>query len=105
MLTPQLQLVAALFLVGGVLVFLGYRIRFRGEVRLITGFECRNVRDPAGWGRWVGGVGIFLGAVTFAAAALALTRPDLNPVLGAAYSNVVLASTAAVVIGSLKHIL
>jgi hypothetical protein len=105
MLTPQIQLVAALFLAGALLVFLGYRIRFRGDVRLITGFECRNVRDPAGWGRWVGGIGIFLGAMTFAAAAIALTRPDLNSILGVAYSNVVLASTAAVVIGSLKHIL
>jgi hypothetical protein len=104
MFTPQIQLAAALFLAGAVLVVLGYRIRFRHEVRLITGFEPRNVRDPEGWGRWVGGVGLFLGSITFAAAALALTRPDLNPILGTAYTSVVLGSTAVLAVGSLRYI-
>ena len=104
MLTPQIQLAAALFLAGAVLAVLGYRIRFRQEVRLITGFEPRNVRDPEGWARWVGGIGLFMGSITFAAAALALTRPDLNPVLGTAYTSVVLGSTAILAIGSVKYI-
>jgi hypothetical protein len=104
MFTPQIQLAVALFLAGAVLAFLGYRIRFRSEVRLITGFEPRNVRDPQGWARWVGGIGLLLGSITFAAAALALTRPDLNSVLGTAYTSVVLASTAILAVGSLRYI-
>jgi hypothetical protein len=72
---------------------------------LIGGFDCRNLRNPEGFGRWVGSIGIFLGSITFAAAALALTRPDLNSVLGTAYTGAVLASTAALFVGSLRHIL
>ena len=42
---------------------------------------------------------------SFGAAALALTRPDLNATLGSAYSAVVLAATAILTIGSLRYIL
>ena len=105
MLTPQMQLVAALLLAGIVLWVLGYRIRFRREWHLIGGFDCRQLRDPEGFGRWTGSIGLFLGSITFAAAAVALTRPDLNPTLGTAYTTVVIAATAALVIGAVRYIM
>ena len=82
MLTPTVQLVAALILAAVVLLTLGYRIRVRREWHLIAGFEPENVRDPEGLGWWVGSVGLSLGAVTLGAAALALARPDLASVIG-----------------------
>src|SRR5437868_301630 len=81
LMNPQTQLVLLLAFGGAVLVTLGYRIRFRREWHLIGGFDCRNLRDPDGFGRWVGSIGLVLGSVTFGAAAIALTRPDLNAIL------------------------
>ena len=103
--SPQNQLVLLLALGGAVLVTLGYRIRFRREWHLIGGFDCNHLRDPEGFGRWVGSIGLMLGSVTFGAAAIALTRPDLNAILGTSYSAVVLAATAILTIGSLRYIL
>ena len=102
--TPQLQLVLALLVAGAVLWVLGYRIRFRREWHLIGVLDMRRLRDPEGFGRWVGSVGLFLGSITFAAAALAFLRPDLNSTLGPAYTSVVLASTAAMVFGAIRHL-
>ncbi|MBI4500660.1 MAG: hypothetical protein HY700_05815 [Gemmatimonadetes bacterium] len=104
MLTPQLQLVAALLLAAVVLWVLGYRIRFRREWHLIGLFDLRRLKNPEGFARWVGGVGLLLGSITFAAAALAYMRPDLNSVLGPAYTSAVLASTAALVLGVARYI-
>jgi hypothetical protein len=103
--TLQTQLVVLLSVAGVILVTLGYRIRFRREWRLIGGFDCGQLRDPEGFGRWVGSVGILLGSVSFGAAALALTRPDLNPILGTSYAAAVLGLTAVLTVGSLRYIL
>ena len=103
--TPQVQLVALLALAGVVLCTLGYRIRFRREWRLIGGFDCSQLRDPAGFGNWVGSLGLILGSVSFGAAALALTRPDLNALLGPSYAAAVLGGTAILTVGSLRYIL
>ena|ERR1043165_5364145 len=103
--SPQTQLVLILALGGAVLMTLGYRIRFRREWHLIGVLETRHVRDPEGFGNWVGSIGLVLGSVTFGAAALALTRPDLNAILGSSYAAVVLAATAILSIGSLRYIL
>src|SRR5262245_9036149 len=99
----QMQLACALSLAGTVLAILGYRIRYRREWHLIGILDHARVRDPEGFGRWVGGIGLLLGSISFAAAALALTRPDLNATLGAAYTTAVLASTVALLLGTARH--
>ena len=105
MMTVQTQLVLILAIAGTVLTTLGYRIRYRREWHLIGGFDCRQLRDPDGFGTWVGSIGLVLGSVTFGAAALAFTRPDLNAILGPSYAAVVLAGTAVLTIGALRYIL
>jgi hypothetical protein len=88
-----------------VLVTLGYRIRCRREWHLITGFPMEGVRDRDGLGRWVGGVGILLGTLTLAAAAVAFRRPDLHATLGPAYAAVICGGTALLAVGALRYIL
>ena len=105
MLSTQIQLALVLLLTGILLSVLGYRIRFRREWHLIAGFDLGHLRDPEGFGNWMGTIGLFLGSLTLGAAALAFTRPDLNPVLGTAYTAVVLASTAAVLLGAARYTL
>ena len=103
--TVQAQLVTLLVAGGAILTTLGYRIRYRREWHLIGGFDCRHLRDPDGFGRWVGGIGLLLGSVTFAAAALAFSRPDLNAALGTSYATAVLAGTAVLAVGGVRYIL
>jgi hypothetical protein len=93
-----------LAIAGTILTTLGYRIRYRGEWHLIGGVDCRLMRDPDGFARWVGSVGLVLGSLTFSAAALAYTRPDLNTILGTSYAGAVLAGTAVLTIGALRYI-
>jgi hypothetical protein len=104
-LTPQAQVVLLLALAGALLSVLGYRIRYRREWHLIAGFRFDILRDPEGFGRWVGSIGILLGSVSFGAAALALTRPDLNGLLGTAYAAAFLGGTALLAVGCLRYIL
>lgn len=102
--SPQPEVVAGLLFAAGVLIALGYRIRFRREWRLITGFELGNVKDPEGLANWVGSVGIILGSLTFGAAAVAWSRPELATTLGSAYAVVVCAVTAVMAIGSARYV-
>jgi hypothetical protein len=104
MLTVQGQLVMLLAVAGTVLSTLGYRIRYQRAWHLIGGIDCRLLRDPDGFGRWVGSVGLMLGSISFGAAALAYSRPDLNAILGTSYAGAVLAGTAVLAIGSLRYL-
>lgn len=104
MLSPQAQVIIGLFLAGVVLITLGYRIRWRREWRLITGFRLGTVRDPEGLGRWVGGTGIVLGTVSLAAGAHAWLRPDLNPAMGAAYAVMVCLITVVLAVGAIRYV-
>jgi hypothetical protein len=96
--------VSFLLITALVLVTLGYRIRCRREWHLIAGFDL-EARDPEGLGKWVGGLGILLGSITLAAAAVALRRPDLHATLGPAWAAVVCGGTALLAIGALRYIL
>jgi hypothetical protein len=98
--TAEILLLTAL-----VLITLGYRIRYRREWHLITGFKLEGVRDPEGLGRWVGGLGILLGALTLAAALVAFRRPDLHASLGPAYAAVVCWGAGLGAVGALRFIL
>ncbi|WP_158057993.1 DUF3784 domain-containing protein [Halorussus halophilus] len=49
---------------GLFICYLGYRIRYRTDVRLISGYRSETVADGEGLARLVGGVGGGLGIVT-----------------------------------------
>jgi len=63
--TDQETLLAvALVLLGGAVVcYLGYRIRYRGDVVLIAGYDSERVTDDEGLAALVGGVVVALGLV------------------------------------------
>ena len=76
--TETLVAVALLVLAGVVVGFLGYRIRYRGDVVLIAGYDAERVTDDEGLGSLVGGVVFALGAVHVAfGVALLAVSPDL----------------------------
>src|SRR5205085_10448418 len=104
-LTTTVKIALLFGIAGAVLSVLGYRIRYLREWHLIAGFRFDIMRDAEGFGRWVGSIGILLGAVSFGAAALALTRPDLHGLLGTAYAAAFLGGTALLAVGSLRYIL
>lgn len=81
----------------------GYRIRVRGDVQLIAGYDPARVRDPAGLGRWFGGVVLGLGGVALAAALAQLVRPSAGAVVARTFAAVVLATAAALVIGARRY--
>jgi len=55
----------ALLCFGALVVgYLGYRIRYRGDVFLVAGYDPESVTDPEGLGDFVGGVVLALGGVT-----------------------------------------
>jgi hypothetical protein len=60
----ETRLAVALMLLAGALVcYLGYRIRYRGDVALIAGYDAERVTDDEGLADLVGGVVIVLGLV------------------------------------------
>lgn len=68
-------LAAILGAVGLLLAGMGYLIRFRKSLRLISGYRPDQLRDPDGLARFFGGWTIALGFGHLALAALALRYP------------------------------
>jgi hypothetical protein len=61
--TETLVAVALMLVTAAVIVYLGYRIRYRGDVRLVAGYDPDDVVDDEGLAALVGGVTIALGVV------------------------------------------
>mgnify|MGYP000123809698 CR=1 FL=1 len=61
--SETLVAVALMLLGGAVIGYLGYRIRYRGDVVLIAGYDPERVTDDEGLADLVGGVVIALGLV------------------------------------------
>jgi hypothetical protein len=55
--------VVLMLLAGAVICYLGYRIRYRGDVVLIAGYDAERVTDDEGLADLVGGVTIAVGLV------------------------------------------
>jgi hypothetical protein len=77
--TETLVSVALMLLAAAIVCYLGYRIRYRGDVVLIAGYDSDGVTDDEGLGDLVGGVVIALGLVhvVFGLALLAVA-PNLE---------------------------
>jgi len=67
-----------LFAAGLFIAYLGYRIRYRGDVHLIAGYDAERVTDDEGLAALVGGVTVALGALhPTSGVALLYFPPDL----------------------------
>ena len=60
---------------GLIAAFFGFRIRSRGDVQLIAGYNPQRVGDPVGFARFVGNSCYAMSAVALIAALVLLTRP------------------------------
>jgi len=61
--TETLAAVALMGVAGLLIGYLGYRIRYRGDVVLIAGYDADRVTDDEGLADLVGGVVLALGGV------------------------------------------
>jgi len=61
---PETLLAVGIMLASAAFVgYLGYRIRYRGDVHLVAGYDADRVTDAAGLADFAGGVTIALGAL------------------------------------------
>lgn len=72
--------------IGLAMLALGYLIRFKGRVDLISGYDKKKVRDSAGLARFVGTNLLLLGAGAFVVLALAFIVPGYAVLFFAVYA-------------------
>lgn len=99
---PESMSAVTLWFVAGLLVVLGYFIRFQGRMQIIAGFDSETVEDDAALANLVGGLTLVVGALTAVLGGAVVLGVTTNTVWGV-YTAVVLVSTAGVALRARRY--
>lgn len=96
---PEVTLSAVVFTLAALVVgMLGFRIRSRGDVHLIAGYDSDRVSDPAGLARFVGGICYALAIAALGVAAVLLVRPKAAAPIIAGFAFVAVGGIVALLV-------